>query len=150
MSFTDEQIAQIAHEAGRELSLVLGDEPDGSWTGLDPDVQKQEATLAQAARYGATPEAIHEKRMESDSNLQPFDQLPPGARAYDYLFAGICAAMSTASDIKTRAENDQLALAEAANQLTRLGEANQPFGGATAVPIQAPQSPERSAPSGEL
>src|SRR3982750_2214031 len=131
MSFTDEQIARIAYAAVRELQQILGDDASLPWTSLDSNVRGNEIYLVQVARFGASPEVVHERRMQLDPELLPFDQLPPGDRAKDYLFAGICAAMNKAADVKTRAENEQLALREALSLVQATGTGNQPFGGAT-------------------
>lgn len=141
MSFTDEEIARIAHAAAVELAIVLGDPAMPPWASVDSNTRGNETYLVKAARFGATPEAVHSQRMQRDPDLLPFDQLPPGDRAKDYLFAGICASMNAASDIKARAENEQRAIAEAQRQVAN---SNQPFGGALPVAVElVPQPPQR-------
>jgi len=142
MSFTDEEIAQIAHGAAVELAIVLGQPALGPWRSLDPNARGNEVFLVKIARYGATPEVVHEHRMQLDPDLPPFDQLLPEDRAKDYLFAGVCAAMNRASDVKTRAENEQAALAEAARVVAATAGGNEPFGGAQPSAVElAPQPP---------
>lgn len=141
MSFTDEDIARIAHGAAVELAVVLGGPAVPPWSSAPPKQVAAEATLVKAARFGASPEAVHEKRMQLDPDLPPFDQLSPGDRAKDYLFAGICAAMNEASDVKTRAENEQLALAEAERVTGNQAHRGAPFGGAQPIGVEAPRAP---------
>jgi len=147
MSFTDEEIARIAHGAAVELAIVQGRPAVPPWTSLAKEAQKAEAALARIARHGATPEVVHEQRMQDDPELPAFDQLEPGDQAKDYLFAGICAAMNQASDVKTRAENEQRALEESARRTAQFatGNASLPFGGATPI-IQElhPQPPAQA------
>lgn len=145
MSFTDEEIARIAHEANRALQGVMAGVSGwgSSWSSLDQATQDSEVELVKAARYGASPEVIHEKRMEDDPDLVPFDQLPPGDRAKDYLFAGVCAAMNKAADVKMKAENDQAALVAAADRVANIPAAQ--LLGRSVIPAQsAPQPPERA------
>lgn len=148
MSFTDEEIARIAHAARRELDQVGDFTPALPWSSLPQDQRDVEVTLVRNARYGASPEVIHERRMAADPDLVPFDQLPPAERAYDYLFVGICAAMNEASDVKTRAENDQRALAEARALVNQQpgSNTNLPFSGAAPVAIEASARPPAQAP----
>lgn len=138
MSFADEEIARIAHGAAVELTVVLGAPALPAWSSLDPNTRGNEVYLVRAARHGATPEAVHERRMQLDPDLVPFDQLPPGDRARDYLFAGICTAMNAAADVRTRAENEQLAIKEALQQAASL---NQPFGGAAPIAVELEARP---------
>lgn len=159
MSFTDEEIARIAHGAAVELAIVLGDPAMPPWSSFPKDQQDGVISGVKAGRHGATPEALHEKwvneklaagwtfgetkdaEAKTHPLLVPFDQLPPGDRAKDYLFAGICAAMNQAGDIKARAENEQLAIAEAQKATA---SPNLPFGGAMPVVAElAPQPPQR-------
>lgn len=163
MSFTDEQIARIAHEANRALQQVLGDDQiSPPWDQASQHDKDVSAAGAKAGRYGATPEALHEKWVaeklaagwtfgvvkdataKTHPLLVPFDQLPPGDRAKDYLFAGVCTAMNQAADVKARAENDQAALKESLANVAAAG-LNAPFGGATPLPVQAPQPPAEQA-----
>jgi hypothetical protein len=171
MGFTDEQIARIAHEANRALQGILTDSNvpvDVPWEQYPPELQHRAVTAVKAARYGATPEAVHESWMQTlltdgwtlgetkdataktHPDLVPFDQLPPGDRAKDYLFAGVCAAMNQASDIKTRAENEAQAISEAVSKAAAFNGASQPFGGATPVTVQVPRPPEESVSDGQL
>lgn len=144
MSFTDEQIARVAWDAARALADVLDpDAPLGPWSSVHPDWAADEIKLVKAARYGATPEAIHEQRMQLDPELLPFDQLPPEDRAKDYLFAGVCTAMNAAGDVVARAENERLAIREALERTAALGSGNQPLG-AEPIAIEVPQPPERA------
>lgn len=145
MSFTDEEIARIAHGAVRELAVVLGATPAPPWVSLDSNARGNEVHLVRAARFGATPEAVHAQRMQLDETLLPFEQLPPEDRARDFLFAGICSAMHAAADVVTRARNDALALEEAArNTADTSFNASLPFGGATPQVFElAPQQPQR-------
>ena len=146
MSFTDEEIARIAHGAAVELAIVLGGPAVQPWASLDPNVRGNEIHLVKAARYGATPEAVHEQRMQLDPDLVPFDQLPPGDRAKDYLFAGVCTAMNAAADVKARAENEQRALEEAAERVRRQDGQNQSFTGDNLViAAELPAQPPREA-----
>lgn len=165
MSFTDEEIARIAHEANRALQQVLGDSAipvAPTWDQFPKDQQDGVISGVKAGRYGATPEALHEKWMaekqavgweygevkdaeaKTHPLLVPFDQLAPGDRAKDYLFAGICVAMNKASDIKTRAENEQLAITESLAQAAKLANSNQPFGGATPIAVDVAAQPPRT------
>lgn len=165
MSFTDEQIARIAHAAIRELQQILGDKQiPPPWDHVSEHDREMSIASARIGRHGASPEVLHEqwatkkqaagwtpgetKDAEAKTHplLVPFDQLPPGDRAKDYLFAGICTAMNAASDVKARAENELLALAEA-EELTRRQAQNQalrpghtPFDGATPIAIDAAEA----------
>src|SRR3982751_2490853 len=124
MSFTDEQIAEIAHEANRALQGILNDPAvpvAPPWSQFPEEERQGVISGVKAGRYGASPEVLHEKWMnekladgwtlgetkdveaKTHPLLVPFDQLPPGDRAKDYLFAGVCAAMNKAADVKTRA-----------------------------------------------
>lgn len=159
MSFTDEQIARIAHGAAAELAIVLGDPAMPPWSSFPKDQQDGVISGVKAGRYGATPEALHEKWVtekvaagwtlgavkdattKTHPLLVPFDQLPPGDRAKDYLFAGVCAAMNQAADVVTVAANEQAAIAEALSAFATDGSNNAPFGGATPIAVQAPQPP---------
>lgn len=141
MSFTDEEIARVAWEAARALADVLDpDAPVPPWSSVHPDHVADEVRLVKAARHGATPEAVHEQRMQLDPQMLPFDQLPPGDRAKDYLFTGICVAMNQAADIVTQAKNNALALEEAARMTADTSfNASLPFGGATPQVVELPQ-----------
>lgn len=158
MSFTDEEIARIAHAANRELQLVLGDEQvPASWDQASDHDKELSVAGVRIGRHGASPEVLHEKwvtekqaagwafgdvedaEAKTSPLLVPFDQLSPVDRAKGYLFAGICTAMNQASDVKTRAENDQRALAEALALVNQQPGANTnlPFAGAAPVAIDA-------------
>lgn len=166
MSFTDEQIAQIAYEANRALQQVLGEEQlSPPWDQASQHDKDVNAAGAKVARYGAPANVLHDvwvreklaagwtygetKDAEAKTHplLVPFDSLSPEDQAKDFLFVGVCSAMNTASDVKTRHENSALTLAEAL-QRVKDGNANQalgtgaPFGGAQ--PIMIPAPPERA------
>lgn len=169
MSFTDEQIARIAHEANRALQQVLGDDQvSPPWDQASQHDKDMSAAGAKIARHGASPEVLHDSWMrdklaagwvhgeikdataKTHPLLVPFDELPPGDRAKDYLFAGVCAAMNKAADVVTRAENEARALAESArvtaNQALSAGDGT--FGGRPPIPVQLPQPPA-TAPASE-
>lgn len=143
MSFTDEQIARIAHGAAVELAIVLGAPAVPPWSSLDSNARGNAVHLVKAARFGATPEAVHTQRMQLDKTLLSFEQLPPEDRAKDFLFTGICSAMHVAADVVTQAKNDALALEEAARTTADTSfNASLPFGGAPPKTIELPQ-PQR-------
>lgn len=143
MTFTDKEIARVAHAAAVELATVLGDPALPGWSVAPSKDLAQEMTLVKAARFGASPEAVHEQRMQLDPDLPPFDQLPANDRAFAHLFAGVCTAMNKAADVKTRAENEQRALEESVERVAAFsaGNAALPFG-APPIEIQAPQAPQ--------
>lgn len=149
MSFTNEDVARIAHEAGRTLADVLGADPGPPWASLGDDRRDQLTALAQIGRHGATAEVLHAERVKDDPELAPFDQLSPGDQAKDYLFVGVCVAMNQAAEIKDRAENADRAQKDAvANALgvsPQAAAVRMPFGGAAPVVVQAAaQEPERA------
>lgn len=169
MSFTDEEIARIAHEANRALQQVLGDEyVSPPWDQASDEDHAVSAAGAKVARYGAPPNVLHDvwvreklaagwtygetKDAEAKTHplLVPFENMPPEEQAKDYLFSGVCVAMNAASNAKTRAENSQLEL-EQAERLVASGGGNLPlqagalpFGGMPPVLIEQPvaQPPE--------
>jgi hypothetical protein len=168
MSFTDEQIAQIAHEANRALQQILdsaGVPVAASWDQFPEEERAGVIAGAKVARYGAPPAALHDAWMreklaagwtygevkdtkaKTHPSLVPFDSLPPEEQAKDYLFSGVCVALNAASHVITRAANERLALEEA-EQLVNAGSGNQalqpgaaPFGGLPPVLVQAPRPP---------
>jgi hypothetical protein len=166
MSFTDEEIARIAHEANRALQQVLGDEQiSPPWDQASDEDHAVSAAGVKIARYGAPPRVLHDVWMreklaagwtygevkDAEAKTHPllvdFDNLPPAEQAKDYLFSGVCVAMNAASDVKTRAENEQLKLADA-EKLVAAGGGNQalttgamPFDGLPPVLVQVPAQP---------
>lgn len=165
MSFTDEQIARIAHEAGRTLQQIL-DDPNNAvappWEQFDEEQRQAVIKGVQIARYGAPPRVLHDAwvreklaagwtygetkdaEVKTHPLLVDFDSMPPAEQAKDYLFSGVCVAMNAAADVRQRAENDALALQEA-EKLVAGGGGNMalqpgaaPFGGLPPVLIQAP------------
>jgi hypothetical protein len=148
MTFTNEEIARIAHGAAVELAVVLGEPALPPWASLDPKIVAQTTTLVRVARFGASPEAVHEQRMQLDPELMPFDQLPPGDRAKDYLFAGVCAAMNQAADVKARAENEQRAIADSLVAVAAFAAENEPLG-SPLVTVDLQPTPPAQAPREE-
>lgn len=171
MTYTDEQIAEIAHEANRALQRILGDPGipvAPTWSQFPEDQQAGVVAGVKIARHGAPPNVLHDSWMrdkfaagwtygetkdveaKTHPSLVPFDSLSPADQAKDFLFSGVCVAMNAAAGVTTRHANDQLSLQEA-EQLVRSGGGNQaigpgsaPFGGLPPVLVQAPQPPERA------
>jgi hypothetical protein len=150
MSFTDEQIARIAHGAAVELAIALGQPALAPWSSYPADKRAADATVVKVARFGAPPAAIYMAYRQLDPEMPEFDTLSPEEQAEYYLFSGVCVAMNAAADVRTRHENELLALREA-EQLVQNGGGNQPlrpgaapFGGLPPVLVQAPQPPTRA------
>lgn len=170
MSFTNEEIAHIAHDAARALQSILADPSipvSVPWDQLPDESKKICESGVKVARNGASPEILHErwadekraagwthgetKDAEAKTHplLVPFDRMSPGDQAKDILFAAICSAMNQAAEIKDRAENADRAQKDAvANALgvsPQAAAARMPFGGAAPVVVQAAaQEPERA------
>jgi len=111
--FTDEQIAQVCHEANRALQIVSGD-PNVS--PLWPDAPESQRTASirgiAAARDGATPEQLHEdwclgKEMAgwvygpvkseeamTHPSLVPYHRLSDEERMKDAVYSAIVQAMT--------------------------------------------------------
>ena len=106
MSLSPEQIAKIAHEVNRAYCQAIGDFTIAQWDDA-PDWQKQSAIAGvemHLANPDATPEQSHEswyaqkeaegwtygevKDMEKKEHpcFLPYDELPIGQKAKDYLF----------------------------------------------------------------
>jgi len=148
MSFTDEEIAQIAHEAGRALQKIL-DNPSNAisppWDQFDEEQRAGVISGVKIARYGAPPRVLHDNWVreklaagwtygevkDAEAKTHPllvdFDSLPPEEQAKDYLFSGVCAAMNAAADVRQRAANDALLLSDA-EKLVASGGGNQALG----------------------
>lgn len=142
MSFTDEEIAQVAHAAAVELANVLGVASLPPWSSLDPNARGNATYVAKVARYGATPEAVHSTRMQVDPELAPYDNLPPEDQALDYLLAGVCAAANKAGEGIQRVANAKLSLEEAAALVARQAEQNQALGTGAAMPFGSDIPPQ--------
>jgi len=172
MSFTNEQIAQVAHNATRALQSQIDDTPLPPWPDLGADLQEAATATAAIARYGAPPAAVHDAWVramlqagwtvgdvrdtgaKTDPAMVAFDSLTPTDQARDYLICGVSTAMNAAANVRTRAENDALALQEA-EQLVSNGGGNRPlqpgslpFGGMPPVFVelqpQQPATPEEA------
>lgn len=112
MSYTDQQIARVCHEANRALQYINGDlEISPSWNDAPRWMQESAMHGVANARMGCTPEESHEnwmaerlaagwtygpvkdtQRMEHPC-LVPYDELPPGERVKDSLFTSIVHAL---------------------------------------------------------
>lgn len=62
MTYTDEEIARVVHEANRALQEVHGDEcPSLPWACESPDIREITLRGVRLARSGLTPEELHEE-----------------------------------------------------------------------------------------
>lgn len=113
MTYTDEEIARVVHEANRALQAVDGDEcPSPPWASEDPAVQALTVHGVALARAGASPEELHEawcdgKRAQgwtygevkdrtarTHPCLVPYRELPERQQAKDRLLRAIAAALT--------------------------------------------------------
>lgn len=165
MSYTNDEISHIAHDAGRVLQTILADPNiplSPPWEQVSDESRSIAETGVRIARHGATPEVLHEKWMEEKQAagwtygkvkdpeakttplLVPFDELTPGDQAKRILFVAICSAMNRAGEIKDRVENAARAQQDAVNALGLVSPATRmPFGGASPIVVQA-QEPGRA------
>lgn len=108
MALTNEQIAQLCHEANRALCRAFGDDSQPPWSEA-PDWQRAsaEAGIAFARSHPSQPSAQHESWCASKKAdgwvygavkdavakthpcLVPYEQLPPEQKAKDHLFQAI-------------------------------------------------------------
>ena len=113
MPYTDEQIAQVCHEANRALQLIAGDHaPSPPWDDA-PESQRTAAIRGiTAARAGATPEELHEDWCQGKRGagwiygpvknelalthpcLVPYEKLPESDRMKDAVYGAIVKAMT--------------------------------------------------------
>lgn len=115
MTYTEEQIAEVCHEANRALQLVNGElDVSPAWDDA-PEWQRESAAEGVAkALAGETPEQLHEswcqhkladgwrygETKDPDAKthpcLVPYASLPEGQRVKDAVFAAIVRAMGGA------------------------------------------------------
>lgn len=108
MTYTDEQIARVCHEANRALQAIHDDPAPSNWWDVEsPDIQASVIDGVRKARQGRTPRELHDdwcayKRAEgwryglvkdavekTHPCLVPYDDLPPGQRVKDNVFLAI-------------------------------------------------------------
>jgi hypothetical protein len=113
VSYTDEQIARVVHEANRALQLIGNDPiPSAPWDCETPDIREVSVTGVRAALEGVTPEELHaewcrnkaaqgwrwgefkDPILKTHPCLVPYDQLPEEQRVKDRVFTAIVAAMA--------------------------------------------------------
>ena len=67
--FTDEQVAQVAHEANRAYQIVTGEnQPDPRWEDYSPDGRALALRGIKVAKSGVTPEQQHEHWLVSKAS----------------------------------------------------------------------------------
>ncbi len=110
---TDEQIAQVCHEANRAYAAGLGEPPKPSWADA-PDWQRESAitgVLSMRRGFLPTPEAAHESWLQTKVDegwahgkvlntvlklhpcVLPYDELPPEQKLKDKLFLAVATAL---------------------------------------------------------
>lgn len=123
--FTDDEIAQVIHEANRGLQAVLDDPRIPVAPSWDDFPDKHTVVEGvRLTREGATPEQSHEawcasKRADgwvtgevkdpeakTHPSLVPYDELPEGDKTKDYLFQAIVSAMSSTDYVVVSEHHD--------------------------------------------
>lgn len=113
MTYTDEDIAQVAHAANSALQRIHGDDaPSQPWDCESRHLRDSAVDGVRQARKGATPEQLHESWCEfkradgwvygeakdpdakTHPCLVPYTELPEHQRDKDRLFAAIVTAMT--------------------------------------------------------
>jgi len=114
VTYTDEEVARVVHEANRALQAVDGDEcPSPPWASEDPAVRALTVRgVGLVWRYGLSPEALHDawcagKRAQgwtygevkssaarTHPCLVPYRQLPERQQAKDRLLRAIAVALT--------------------------------------------------------
>ena len=109
---TDEQIAEVAHEANRAIQRIQGDPSVSPHWEDAPEWQRASAIEGVAkARAGATPTQLHQswcdfktadgwtygEVKDADAKthpcLVPYGELPDSQKAKDYLFSSVVGAL---------------------------------------------------------
>ena len=112
-TYSDEQVAQVCHEANRALQDITGDpSPSPMWFTEDPDIRRAAAEGVRLARSGCTPRELHDRWVQDreahgwvygeDKDpyrkthpcLRPYDDLPAGQKIKDRLFIAIVTALT--------------------------------------------------------
>jgi hypothetical protein len=111
--YSDEAVAQVAHEAVRGMQNILDDLcPSPPWACLEADARDSAVEGVRVARAGASPRSLHEawvrrKTLEgwihgpskdpvlrTHPNIVPWDELLPGERDKDVLFLMVVTALT--------------------------------------------------------
>lgn len=113
MTYADEEVARVVHEANRALQDIDGDEcPSPPWASEDPAVRALTVRGVALARAGRSPEELHEawcdgKRADhwvygevkssaakTHPCLVPYRELPENQQAKDRLLHAIVTALA--------------------------------------------------------
>lgn len=113
MSYTEQEIARVCHEANRALQRINGDLTiSPPWDDAPEWMQESAVNGVVNARRGCTPEESHEnwtrerlaagweygpvkdEKRFTHPCLVPYDELPPGERVKDSLFVSIVHALA--------------------------------------------------------
>jgi len=113
MRYTDEQIAQVVHEANRALQIIQGDpSPSQPWICENPAIKASAIESVRAAREGVSARHLHEiwladkaehgwsygpvkdSQAKTHPCMVPYDDLPDGQRDKDRLFIALVDALT--------------------------------------------------------
>lgn len=114
MSYTDEQIAEVCHEANRGLQSIQNDpHPSSPWASTPQDIRESAIEGVRAARRGTTPREQHEAWMrhkiaqgwqyglvkdeqaKTHPCLVPYADLPGPQKIKDELFLAVVAVLAS-------------------------------------------------------
>jgi hypothetical protein len=111
--YTDEEVAQVCHEAVRALQDIQNDPaPSQPWWAESSHTRQSAVDGVRAVRQGSTQRALHQNWMEFKSAagwvygkkkdpeakthpcMVPYDELPQGQRDKDVLFHALVSALT--------------------------------------------------------
>lgn len=113
MTYTDEEVARVVHEANRAIQDIDGDEcPSPPWASEDPAVRALTIRGVRLARGGLPPEALHDawcdgkraqgwvygetkdRTLKTHPCMVPYAQLPQRQQAKDRILRAITVALT--------------------------------------------------------